>query len=320
MQPISHACTCRESSASRLGTSAAPPTPPARTVQSTARRSRRTFGSRRASMQVRCHRLPCAPSKSDCHVAQSPRRSPADEPTHWAALLRGRDRRQQRPQEHRRSQLRAQPHAQPHSGPRQLGPQRKPTARLARGKYRLFSAPSSFPHQAENSTRSIKWRSDASPVRSIARQQWHASRSAPQGCDARTTRPSATTSGAPVCGPLKTTKRSIIMKRGVCTLLLLACASWASLARAQRQHCNRGALTEAWSSQGRTYVTAPSGAADCSVIGDGSCSATQILDYTACEIAMDACFSASIAQGDADGARSANQPNRPAHTPPRSKL
>jgi hypothetical protein len=151
MQPISHACTCRERSASRLGTSAAPPTPPARTVQSTARRSRRTFGSRRASMQVRCHRLPCAPSKSDCHVAQSPRRSPADEPTHWAALLRGRDRRQQRPQEHRRSQLRAQPHAQPHSGPRQLGPQRKPTARREEFRQAFFLQGEnigSFPHQA----------------------------------------------------------------------------------------------------------------------------------------------------------------------------
>lgn len=85
-------------------------------------------------------------------------------------------------------------------------------------------------------------------------------------------------------------------------LVLLSAHDLASIALAQRSgRCNRGALTEAWSSQGRTYVTAPSGAQDCRTVGDGTCHATQILDYTACKIAQDACFSASVAQADDDG-------------------
>ena len=85
-------------------------------------------------------------------------------------------------------------------------------------------------------------------------------------------------------------------------VVLLYALDLAGIAVAQRSgRCNRGALTEAWSSQGRTYVTAPSGAQDCSTVGDGTCHAIQILDYTACEIAQDACFNASVAQADSDG-------------------
>ncbi len=85
-------------------------------------------------------------------------------------------------------------------------------------------------------------------------------------------------------------------------LVLLSAGGLVGVAVAQGSgRCNRDALTEAWSSQGRTYVTAPSGAQDCSTVGDGTCHATQILDYTACQIASNACFSASVAQGDDDG-------------------
>ena len=85
-------------------------------------------------------------------------------------------------------------------------------------------------------------------------------------------------------------------------LVLLSAGRLAGVAVAQGSgRCNRASLTEAWSSQGRTYVTAPSGAQDCRTVGDGSCHATQILDYTACQIAQDACFSASVGQGDDDG-------------------
>ena len=57
----------------------------------------------------------------------------------------------------------------------------------------------------------------------------------------------------------------------------------------QRRLQQKCEVANTWTSQGRTYVMAPSGAADCSNI-DG-CAATQILDYTACEIAQDACYS-----------------------------
>ncbi len=85
-------------------------------------------------------------------------------------------------------------------------------------------------------------------------------------------------------------------------LMLLSVGRLLGVAVAQGSgRCSRAALTGAWSSQGRTYITAPSGAQDCSTVGDGTCHATQILDYTACQIAQDACFSASGAQGDDHG-------------------
>ena len=68
----------------------------------------------------------------------------------------------------------------------------------------------------------------------------------------------------------------------------------------QRRLQQKCEVANTWTSQGRTYVMAPSGAADCSNIGNG-CAATQILDYTACEIAQDACYSVSREPNDEDG-------------------
>ena len=81
---------------------------------------------------------------------------------------------------------------------------------------------------------------------------------------------------------------------------LLKRADRAPRACPQRRLQQKCQVANTWTSQGRTYVMAAPGAADCSDIGNG-CVATQILDYTACEIAQDACYSVSREPNDEDG-------------------
>ena len=81
---------------------------------------------------------------------------------------------------------------------------------------------------------------------------------------------------------------------------LLKRADRAPRACPQRRLQQKCQVANTWTSQGRTYVMAAPGAADCSDIGNG-CVATQILDYTACEIAQDACYSVSQEPNDEDG-------------------